>query len=280
MDKNLPVLSKLILPSFLTLFKGVKIKAEGIAITESYADVDIDRESLIKYTDFIGLKTEFPLAFFYLMAQRAQTALMLNPKFTIAVPGMVHLSNKLEQISSINPSLPFDINTEVKVDYKETGSLIAMFKVDFSQKGDVVIRCESTYLAKRKSAGQKKPKKEVIEMIGNPQFEEIWDIPAGLGKKYGQSSGDKNPIHFSGLFAKIVGFKGAILHGWYSVSRASKMIEEKFSETYQCIEVEFLSPVFLPSQQKVIWKKNEDNKVSFQICDVQTGKLTMQGRLH
>ena len=277
--RELPSLKKLTIPSYLTLTKGVKIKPGGINIKHDYSQVKIDQDNLSKYKTFLHLKSEIPLSYFYLMAQRAQAALMLKKEFTIAIPGLIHVSNKLEQINSIDYSIPFDLKTSVTAEFKNEGALVPKFTVEFWQKGIKVMTCLSTYLAKRKGGMKRTKTKTDFSSIANPNHSVNWEIPNNLGKAYGRASGDKNPLHSSDFFAKLIGFDSSILQGWYGVSRIVKECEEKNNEVYKSIEVDFRSPIFLPSLQKVEWIKESDTKLAFQITDSNSGKKVMQGAL-
>ena len=46
MMNTLPLLSEMILPSFGTIIKGIKIKKEGICIKKNFENVIIDNSSL------------------------------------------------------------------------------------------------------------------------------------------------------------------------------------------------------------------------------------------
>jgi MaoC like domain len=280
MNAQLPLLKSLIFPSFLTLTKGVKIGTNGINLSAHFPKVEIDKTALEKYKEFLNWNADVPLAFFYLMAQRAQTALMLHRDFTIAIPGLVHISNRIEQLSAIENAQPFDLKVQVRVPYKETGSLIPTFSVDFFQNDTLVIRCESTYIAKRKSAKNSGDRSAQNDILFKPDFTEIWDIPKNLGRTYGSASGDKNPIHSYDFFARTVGFRSAILQGWYSVSRIVKDCEAANKTTYKTIEVAFKSPIFLPSQQKIDIQNIDNQKVVFQISDVKTDKIVLNGKVY
>jgi acyl dehydratase len=279
MKNSLPLLKDMILPSFFTLSKGVKIKEGGIAIKKEFKNVTIDEVSLKKYTQFFDWEQQHPLAFFYLMAQRAQTSLMLQPNFTIAIPGLVHISNRIEKLGVIDCALPFDLIANVVVDFKDVGSLIPKFTVNFFQNNEPVIFCESTYVAKRKGNKRDNPSVNKEAFITKPFSSEIWEIPKNLGQIYATASGDKNPIHSSKVFARIIGFPRPILQGWYSISRIVKEYETENAIAFQSIEVDFKSPVFLPSQQKVDIQKNDKNEVLFQLTDMQTNIIVLYGKL-
>jgi hypothetical protein len=69
------------------------------------------------------------------------------------------------------------------------------------------------------------------------------------------------------------------LQGWYSVSRIVKAYEIANNTTYQSIEVDFKSPIFLPSQQRLEVQKNEKNELMFQLTDLLTNRIVLNGKL-
>lgn len=280
MNHQLPHLSKLILPSLLTLRRGIKIKPSGIVLERTYDEVLINQAALQKYVAMMEWSQPAPFAYLYILAQRAQTALMLDQAFTIAIPGLVHLSNQLEQLAGYEVQQPFKIEVSGKVPFKEDGPLIITFTVDFWQGGTKVASCTSVYLAKRKrkqpgSRSLKKPEAVPSEV---PGFSEEWEIPARLGKQYAKASGDINPIHTSTVVAKAMGFPSRILHGWYSAGRALQAAETFLGKPAKAIAVDFKSPVYLPSKQVLkLWLTGEE--ITFQLSDSKTGRLTMQGTM-
>jgi acyl dehydratase len=281
MNPQLPRLSKLILPSLLTLRRGIKIKPSGIVLDSVYEEVMVDQGVLQKYVTMMWWTQQAPFAYLYILAQRAQTALMLEKAFTIAIPGLVHLSNQLEELADYDMQQPFKIEVAGEVPYKEDGPLVMTFTVDFLQKERKVATCTSVYLAKRKrkQPSSRRPKKEEVVRSDTPVFSEEWDISAHLGKQYAKASGDINPIHTSTLVAKVMGFPSRILHGWYSAGRALKSAETFLGKPMKGITVDFKSPVYLPSKQVLkFWLEGEE--VTFQLSDRKTGRLTMEGTMY
>ncbi len=275
---QLPTLSQLIIPSALSLLKPVKVQQGGIHLERVYEDVLIDAADVAQYRAFLEWDNPQPLCYLYLLAQRAQVALMVDKQFTMKVPGMVHMGNKLVQLGSINFAEPFTLHSRAEVPYKAEGSLLPQFVVDMVQHGQKVAYCESQYLVKRKSKTKRKPP-EPLNLDFAVAHTEEWDIPSNYGRKYARVSGDINPIHTIPLFAKMMGFKTSILHGWYSASRAVKRAEELHATTYQHIEVTFKAPVYLPSKQILSLGAGNGGAVPFMLKDAKTDQLALAGEL-
>lgn len=275
---KLPKLSQLIIPSALSLVKGVKVRPEGISLQRVFDGVMIDAADVEQYRAFLEWDDPQPLCYLYLLAQRAQVALMADKDFTIAIPGMVHMANKLEQLAPIDFGQPFTLVSYATVPYKQEGSLLPSFEVDMVQNGHKVAYCESQYMAKRKSV-TKGPRHELPNLDFVVAHNEVWDIPANYGRRYARVSGDINPIHTIPLFAKMMGFRTSILHGWYSVGRLVKRAEELHGKRYQCIDVAFKSPVYLPSTQRLSLGEQQGGTIPYTLHDASTQQLVLSGSL-
>lgn len=278
MKDILPEFKQLIFPSFLSLAKGVKINESGIHSRLSFHNITINPKDIIRFAAFIGSGNPTPLTYIYILAQRAQAALMLQKEFTIAIPGLVHIYNRLQQVNPIDYTAPFDIETQVDIEYKAEGSLVPTFSVAFLQQGQVVARCNSIYLAKRKS---NKPKSTaaVDDPVTKPFLTQEIIIPANAGRQYARVAGDRNPIHTSTLLAKLFGFKRPIAHGWYLVSKIVNLCEQHQNNTYKTINVEFKSPVFLPGAIVLQVEEKSDEILLFSALSKETNKLVLTGSL-
>lgn len=275
---KLPQFSELIFPSFLSLAKGVNVNATGIHSSLRFSGILVDAADINQFTAYIGITNPTPLVYIYILAQRAQAALMLQKEFTIAIPGLVHIANRLQQFAVIDYAAPFDIVAKADVEPKAEGSLIPVFSIDFMQDGVLVAQCHSTYLAKRKS---NKPKTvtEIINPITKPFLQEVWNIPANAGRRYAKVSGDRNPIHTMPLFAKIMGFKRPIAHGWYLVAKIVNRCELEKATVFKTIEVEFKAPVFLPSAIVLQLEEKIDGTLIFSVLSKESNKLILSGSL-
>ena len=277
---NLPSMKSMVNKGLLTFRKGTRISAEGIHVTKQFDEVSIDTEKLRSFSSFFGFKDAIPLPFLYLLAQRAQLALMLDRSYTLSIPGTVHLSNTLEAVGEIDPNLPFKLEGLGEVPYKASGSLLPKFQVRFYQKGGLVALCDSQYLVKRKKKKSQSSTKRVLpEIITHPDREESWSLEKGLGRKYADISDDHNPIHKSKTAARLAGFKSPIIQGWYLISRAAQVVQAYNNKTLKQIEVSFVKPVFLPGTYSFLTDSNnhKSNHASFQLLDPDEGTVLVNG---
>ncbi|MEL6251910.1 MAG: MaoC/PaaZ C-terminal domain-containing protein [Bacteroidota bacterium] len=277
MAKKLPSLSQMLLPTLFSMGRGVKITERGIDLHRSFDEVKLELAKMQAFADFLGSENKAPLSYLYCLAQRAQIAVMLEKEFTIALPGMVHLENILEEFALWSPEKAFQIEVSIEVEYKHEGALIPRCQVDFIQDAKKVASCSSVYMARRKSKISGKKKETPIQSFPDSILTQAWEIAGNTGRGYAKVSGDSNPIHTHGFLAKLMGFKRPIAHGWYMTSRAVIAAETSLEKEIKRIEVAFYSPVFLPSHQKFSLF-NIDSGLGFSIQN-SSGKLVLQGRL-
>ena len=71
-------------------------------------------------------------------------------------------------------------------------------------------------------------------------------VPADIGRRYGEVSGDRNPIHLHTLTAKMFGYPRAIAHGMWTKARCLAAFEGRLPDAFT-VDVRFKTPVLLPS---------------------------------
>lgn len=277
MANKLPRLSSMLLPTIFSMGRGVKIVSDGINLQRSFAELSLDKVGMQAFADFLNSENKAPLSYLYCLAQRAQIAVMLDKKFSIALPGMVHLENVLEELAPWSPEKDFQIKVNIQVTYKAEGSLIPRCQVDFFQEGNKVVACSSVYMARRKSKSSGKKPEKAVPVFPEAILSQKWDIAGNTGRGYAKVSGDSNPIHTMAFFAKLMGFKRPIAHGWYSVARAVIEAEKHLQKHISKVEVAFKSPVFLPSQQDFALFEAEKG-TGFSLHNSK-GKLVLYGTL-
>jgi acyl dehydratase len=116
-----------------------------------------------------------------------------------------------------------------------------------SARGQEVWRSRSTYLSRGAQAPDGTPEADVDVDVGElGRVAATWRIPADAGRRYAKVSGDVNPIHLSGLTAKLFGFKRAIAHGMWVKARVLGALAGRLPDA-MAVDVSFRKPLLLPS---------------------------------
>src|SRR3954454_3848518 len=161
--------------------------------------------------------------------------------------GFVHMRNRIEVLRAIRADEPLDLEvwTERFATHRSgaTVDLCATVAAD----GTEVWRSRSTYLSGGATAPEGAPEADVGVAVGDlDRVAATWRIPADAGRRYAKASGDVNPIHLSGLTAKVFGFKRAIAHGMWVKARVLGALSGRLPDDLS-LDVSFRKPLLLPS---------------------------------
>jgi len=212
----------------------------------------IDMAHVARYRRFFDDRRQqvpltLPLTYFYLLAQRAQIALMLDARFPHAIPGLIHTTNKMRFHDEFQEGIPLGVEVSVRPVLRTDDAKSVAFSVEITQSGRRIITCVSEYRiprkSKRKPVGQPRP-----EIFPETYAQECWTFDKSLGRRYAMISSDFNPIHLSSLLARAFGFTRAIAHGMYSIGRAAVSIEQHTGRPLIEITAHFRRPIPLGTQ--------------------------------
>ncbi|MCC5878743.1 MAG: acyl dehydratase [Idiomarina sp.] len=249
----LPSLPAMLAKSVPTVVRNGKVDDTLTSIRACYQVGPLTRNSLVAYKDqFKGLVSELPLTYFYLLAQRAHLAVMLDKRFPWPILGMVHVANKMEWLGVLNPQQGMQLHVEIQMPERAASRkrVRPIYIVDFIQNEHCVLRCESTYqvgTGSVKPAAGRQLRAEQLDLSHWQQLD-IWDLDAASGRRYAKLSGDYNPIHLHPWLSRWFGFHHPIIHGMYSVARIQADIECHFKTSVRSMNVAFKRPLAIPNQ--------------------------------
>ena len=215
-------------------------------------DVRIERERLTAYQRLCGYAVSdvVPQPYPWVLAFPIQTALMARPDFPVALPGMVHLANRVATHRPIHASdrLSLTVSTPSLTPHRKGRVLDA--RIEATVDGELVWECESRYLSPGRGsedapAGNQPPAPPTGQAVAQ------WSLPDGLGREYAGVSGDINPIHLHPLTARTMGFRRHIAHGMWSYARTLAALGRD-SLGPSTSEVWFTKPIFLPSRVALV----------------------------
>ncbi|MGN7702881.1 MaoC family dehydratase [Cellulosimicrobium sp. 22601] len=222
---------------------------------------------LARYARLVGEAPSevLPAGYLHVLGFPLATAVMVRTDFPLPLLGMVHLANAVsvlrpvrlgdtlevrawaERLRPHRRGVQVDLVTEVSVertdDERAAGSGLPATTLAY--------RGVSTYLAKGVTlpgdpADEDAEATSGVDAFVAPLPTARWALGAGTGRAYAAVSGDRNPIHTSGLGAKAFGFPRAIAHGMYTAARALAESGTRRGDAYDWT-VSFAKPVLLPS---------------------------------
>jgi acyl dehydratase len=240
-------------PSMPALFARAALTARGrggdLPDTRlARTGVGVDPAALAGYDRVCGvpLSDVLPATYPHVLAFPLQVALMSDRSFPLALPGLVHVRNRIEVLRAIRADEALDLEVWAERFAAHRSGATVDLCASASVGGEEVWRGRSTYLARGAKPPEGAPESDTTVAIGDVRSAATWRVPDDAGRRYAKVSGDVNPIHLSGLTAKAFGFKRAIAHGMWVKARAVAALSGRLPEALS-VDVGFAKPLFLPS---------------------------------
>jgi len=229
---------------------GGALAGEGAAGTSRYRMAGIDVRQLREYCAVLEFQHgALPVTFYYLIAQRAHLAAMVDPAFPFRLAGMIHAENAITELSPLAADREVVVHDTLRIEPPaENGARYCVFDTVGEQDGRAVFRCESRYLAVRgaRRGGVKLGVDGALgERVGS------WTLPAYEGRLYAKASGDWNPIHLWPWSARLMGLKQPIIHGMHTVGKACALLERAAGRRVTAIGARFMAPLPLGSEVRL-----------------------------
>lgn len=273
----LPPLPNLLIRSIASLWRKQASALPESGLLGHFQIKNIDMAHVAKYRRFFGDSGQrVPLTYFYLLAQRAQIALMLDARFPHAIPGLIHVSNKMRFHDVFQEGVPLDVVVSVSPVVRTDEAKSVVFSVEMSQGGRHIITCVSEYRVpgrrRRKSAAPAPP-----ENLPETFLQEGWTFERSLCRRYAMISSDFNPIHLSSLLARAFGFKRAIAHGMHSIGRAAVSIERRTGRPLIEITAHFRRPILIGSEATFGFESTATTQGDFGVILAEDCQLAING---
>jgi acyl dehydratase len=195
----------------------------------------------------LPLNDTLPATYPHMLTFPLQMALMSDRSFPLALPGLVHVRNRIDVVRPIAAEEALDLEVWAENFASHRSGAAVDLRATVSAGGEEVWRSTSTYLARGAKAPDGAPEAAIEVPVGDlERVTATWRIPDDAGRRYAKVSGDVNPIHLSGLTAKAFGFKRAIAHGMWVKARVLGALSGRLPDALS-LDVSFRKPLFLPS---------------------------------
>jgi acyl dehydratase len=211
--------------------------------------VTVDPAHLAAYARVcrLPLNDVLPATYPHMLTFPLQMALMSDRSFPLALPGLVHVRNRIDVVRPIDAGETLDLEVWAENFASHRSGAAVDLHATASVGGEEVWRSTSTYLARGAKAPDGAPGADIEVSVGDlERVPATWRIPDDAGRRYAKVSGDVNPIHLSGLTAKAFGFKRAIAHGMWVKARVLGALAGRLPDAFS-YDVAFRKPLFLPS---------------------------------
>jgi len=211
--------------------------------------IQVNPQHLAAYRKVCGFGENglLPPTYPHVLAFALQMQLLTHRDFPFPLLGLIHLNNRLRVLRPMGGVS--QVRASVNVENLQAHAKGAVF--------DLVTRIEDQLGPLWEAESQMLCKGVQLDGAlvedgprSSPDLTEVahWTAPADIGRQYAKVSGDYNPIHLSGVSARLFGFPTAIAHGLWNKARALAALEDHLPEANIEIEVTFRKPVRLPGE--------------------------------
>jgi len=211
--------------------------------------LQVDQQRLAAYRKVCGFVDNglLPPTYPHVMAFALQMQLLTDRDFPFPLLGLVHLSNRIRVLRPMGGvgQVRASVNVE-SLNAHPKGAVFSLVTRLDDQLGPLW-EAESEMLCKGVQLDGALVEPQEQE---RPALTEVahWSAPADIGRQYAKVSGDYNPIHLSGISARLFGFPTAIAHGLWNKARTLAALDNHLPEANLEIDVTFKKPVRLPSE--------------------------------
>lgn len=275
-SQTLPRLPIMLIQAVTTIRRKGAADNELSSLNANYT-AQLDQEHLTEYKDtFHQFSSNQPLSYFYLFAQRAHLALMLDEEFPWPILGMVHVSNEMKQCAEIDFSQELTLAVTIDFPARAASRRIVRlnYTVEFYQGDELKLQCFSVYQVGQLPDRKKIPRSHEALDLTHWQALDQWPLDSHLGFSYAKLSGDFNPIHLHSWLSRWFGFEQPIIHGMYSVARAQASVEHFLKGELTELHVNFKKPIFLPAELQLYVNATEG---LFMVTDSEAKEVYLSG---
>ncbi len=222
----------------------------------------VDREQLTAYDDVCGfdLRDELPATFLHVLVFPLQLTLMVDRSFPFALPGLVHVRNRIVQHRPVDADEVLDLRATAQDLRPHAKGAQVDLVGEVRSGGELVWEGRSTYLArgaKAPATAAPEPKELMVDLPEGGAPQAIWRIGKDMGRRYAAVSGDVNPMHLSRVAAKASGFPRILVHGMWTQARALAALTPRLPDSY-AVDVAFRRPLLLPATVGFVARPSEE----------------------
>ncbi|MEU1485989.1 MaoC/PaaZ C-terminal domain-containing protein [Streptomyces sp. NPDC005752] len=195
-----------------------------------------------------------PLTYPHVLGFPAAMRLMTAHDFPLPVLGLVHTWIEITGHRALHPTDELELTVYAAgLSPHRRGTEVTVV-TEARLAGELVWESRSGYLSRHPTgAATTPPATPPAPPAAPPELPAVaeWRLPAGLGRRYGAASGDRNPIHLHPVTARLFGFPRHIAHGMWTVARClaeaggGNAADEP--GRIRSVRADFRAPVPLPS---------------------------------
>ncbi|OBK20985.1 dehydratase [Mycobacterium asiaticum] len=216
--------------------------------TVTVEELPIDQDNVAAYAAVTGLRygNNVPLTYPFALTFPSIMSLVSGFDFPFSAMGSVHTENKITQYRPIAVTDTVNVQVHAENMREHRKGLLVDLLTDVNVGNELAWQQVTTFLHQQRTSlsDEPKPPPEKQPKLAPPST--VLRISNSQIRRYAVVSGDLNPIHTSGVAAKLFGFPTSIAHGMFTAAAVLANIEAKVPDAVR-YSVRFGKPVLLPA---------------------------------
>lgn len=242
--------------------------------------VRLSARHIARYAQVCGFQPSqgVPPTYAHMLSFPLQMELLTSDGFPYPVIGLVHLANNIRQHTALKAEdrVRVEVSFGDMVAHEKGQAFLVLTRI--LRDGLLVWESESMYLRRGVRAPQGDAFTSSLPDTSALSRQAEWKADSNIGRRYARVSGDYNPIHLSGITAKLFGFNRAIAHGMWTKARALATLLPRTGAEQVRADVEFKLPLFLPAPVS-LWTSVTGKRTVFEVRNARGDKPHLRGLL-
>lgn len=216
--------------------------------TVTVEELSIDQSNVAAYAAVTGLRygNNVPLTYPFALTFPSIMSLVSGFDFPFSAMGSVHTENEITQYRPIAVTDTVSVQVHAENLREHRKGLLVDLLTDVHVGNELAWHQVTTFLDQQRTSLSDEPKPPPQKQPKLPPASTVLRISPSQIRRYAVVSGDLNPIHTSGLAAKLFGFPTSIAHGMFSAAAVLANIENKVPDAVR-YSVRFGKPILLPA---------------------------------
>ena len=208
----------------------------------------IDPGHVAQYAAVTGLRFRdtVPLTYPFVLTFPTVMSLVTGFDFPFAAMGSVHTENQITRYRPIAVTDTVGVAVRAQNLREHRKGLLVDIVTDINVGNEPAWHQVTTFLHQQRTSlsGEPKPAPTKQPKLGPPSS--VLRVTPAQIRRYAAASGDHNPIHTSGVGAKLFGFPTVIAHGMFSAAAILANIDGVLPDAVD-YSVRFGKPMLLPA---------------------------------
>jgi acyl dehydratase len=220
-----------------------------------------------------------PITWPYAWSLAAHLENLVDPRFPLPLMGTIHVRTRIVQRRPIGASEALRLVCSID-GQREAPRGVEFDLVTHGYAGaELVWEGAATML---RLTGKEPPPRLGVDrppLDGLGARNQVWRVAPATARAFARVTGDLNPIHLSGLTARLFGFPGIVAHGMWSLTRAAGEHPELVRRAGAVLSCDFKRPIILPARVVSRCWVEGDGGVALRLLDARADTPHLIGTL-